>query len=280
MKAYFEIYRDLNETVHCARHENNCCDPHFHSNIEIVYVITGQLEVTVESQHRILRAGEAAISDSYDIHTYGLVGPSSVQLLIIPVELVGSFTRMMKEKTFAEHFLLDQSLTREIYAAMQKLQAMDHQTETLLAKGYLYEILGLITKGMTMVEKRAESGIGNPVRNMLRYLEKHFREPIQINDLAKQFGYHPDYLSKLWSTTLGCGFREYVNVLRSRYAADLIRNSDMALTDIAFEAGFGSIRTFYRAFNAVYNLTPADFRTKVREESIDQSALKFFPSRT
>jgi AraC-like DNA-binding protein len=40
----------------------------------------------------------------------------------------------------------------------------------------------------------------------------------------------------------------------------MIKNSDMNISEIAYDSGFGSIRNFNRAFMEVYNITPTKYR--------------------
>lgn len=261
MDAYFEIWRDLNYDLHQSMAVNNNIDPHFHSNIEMLYVMDGEIEVTVGSHRSTLGPGAIAISDSYDIHSYKTAEHSLIRLLIIPLELAGSFLRISDGKTFATPFLVDGDSDKRIYNAMTELSKMD--MTSLAAKGYIYVILGILSEKLTLVPRSKDAVDIGPIRNILLYLEQHFREPIQLSDLAKKFGYNKDYLSRLWSSTLKCGFKQYLGVLRARNAANLIRNSDDSISSIAYSSGFNSQRTFNRAFRELYNMTPAQYKKSI-----------------
>ena len=54
-----------------------------------------------------------------------------------------------------------------------------------------------------------------------------------------------------------------MNALRYRHAAQLISNGKLDLTEIAFMSGFGNYRTFNRAFNQAYGLTPSEYKDKI-----------------
>lgn len=260
MDAVFEMGRDQNFELFQRIAVDDHYDPHFHSNIEIVYVLEGEMEITIGNDRRTLGKGSLAISDSYHIHAYRTPAHSRVRLLIIPLELVGSFSRMSEGLTFATPFLIGGDADQKIYRAMTELETVDPRS--LAAKGYIYVILGTLAERLTLVPRAKNSGDIGPIRNILLYLEHHFREPIQIGDLAKQFGYNKDYLSRLWVSTLGCGFKQYLGVLRARYAANMIGNSDERISDIAFASGFNSQRTFNRAFRDLYGMTPAEYKKR------------------
>ena len=56
-------------------------------------------------------------------------------------------------------------------------------------------------------------------------------------------------------------FNGYINALRLEYALNMMREQpDVPIKAIAYDAGFNSIRTFYRAFEKVYGKTPAEYK--------------------
>ena len=71
---------------------------------------------------------------------------------------------------------------------------------------------------------------------------------------------HPDNLSKLFNAYKKMRIGDYINGLRVREAAALLGTTDQSVTDIAFEVGFESLRTFNRAFAREMNTTPEQYR--------------------
>ena len=67
-------------------------------------------------------------------------------------------------------------------------------------------------------------------------------------------------VSKMLSGRLGIGFVDHIRYLRCQYAANLIKRTDKSLTEISYECGFGSTRSFNRAFIATFGLTPTEYR--------------------
>ena len=63
-------------------------------------------------------------------------------------------------------------------------------------------------------------------------------------------------LKKYYNTTLS----EYINELRLSYAYNLIINTNLKITDICYEAGFGNLASFYTLFQKNYGTSPKNFR--------------------
>ena len=62
-------------------------------------------------------------------------------------------------------------------------------------------------------------------------------------------------------------FNGYINALRLEYALAMMREQpDVPIKAIAYDAGFNSIRTFYRAFEKAYGKTPAEYKDTLSEK--------------
>lgn len=260
MQAFFEISRDHENTYAIMPRHDNFCPPHFHSNIEVVYVADGEIEVTVNGQTRLLTKGCASIANSYDVHTYQTIGHSDTRILIIPVDLVSRFERTMQSKCFSCAFLMPGPCTDEISRVIDRLENNPAPPGSLATLGYLYTILGLFIDNLEVVPMGFGTGATSLIRHILFYLERHYLEPITLENVAKACGYNKCYVSRLFNTTLGCGFNRYVNILRVRHAARLIRTTNESLEEIAYQSGFQNVRNLNRYFQIFYNTTPGQYK--------------------
>ena len=82
---------------------------------------------------------------------------------------------------------------------------------------------------------------------------------LTLASVAHDLGYHPNYLSHLFKSRLRIGFHQYLTLLRLREAVLLMKNENKSITECAFESGFQSLRTFYRAFEAEFGCSPRAF---------------------
>ncbi len=261
MSAFFEIDRESDRKIHIFRTANNNCEPHFHSNIELVYVVDGNINVNINGQLRTLSDGCMSIANSYDIHCYSNINSDTI-VMIIPIELVNSYVASIRSKVFSTSFIEPSENTRQIRYIMQQLILSRDCENDLISKGCAYYILGLLCNCVKLIDKPDVSST-DLARKILVYLQQNYLNTLSIETLAKHFGYNKDYLSKFFNSYLGCGFNSYMNALRSRHAAQLISSGKSDLTDIAFMSGFGNYRTFNRAFLQSYGMTPSDYKKRI-----------------
>ncbi len=98
------------------------------------------------------------------------------------------------------------------------------------------------------------------------YIKENFRDDISREGLAEFSGMHYDYFGKLFKQYTGMKIGDYINELRIEEAADKLITTDMKVIDIAYETGFESLSTFYRAFQNVKKETPTDWQEKHRKK--------------
>ena len=68
------------------------------------------------------------------------------------------------------------------------------------------------------------------------------------------------YISHLFSDKLHISFNDYVNSLRVSHACRYLRDGTLSVTEVAAKVGFGTLRTFNRAFSKQIGCTPSAYR--------------------
>ena len=67
-------------------------------------------------------------------------------------------------------------------------------------------------------------------------------------DAARMARLSQRQFSSICRRLTGRSFIQHVNMVRTRKAVELLKNTDMSVTAIAFEVGYEELSTFYRAF--------------------------------
>ena len=98
-------------------------------------------------------------------------------------------------------------------------------------------------------------------KNILDWLAQNFQNPeINAAMTAEQFKISKKYLSQFLKEQTGKSYTEYVEELRLDHAMQLLRTTDLNITDIAEQCGFSTATTFYKAFRRKYQLSPSAVR--------------------
>ncbi|MBB5640280.1 AlkA N-terminal domain-containing protein [Cryobacterium roopkundense] len=99
-----------------------------------------------------------------------------------------------------------------------------------------------------------------------------------VPGLAAQLGYTPRHLTRVLVAELGAGPLALARAHRAQTARVLLVNTALSAADVAFAAGFGSVRQFNDTIAAVYERTPTELRSRharpgVREPGQAESGL-------
>ncbi len=85
-----------------------------------------------------------------------------------------------------------------------------------------------------------------------------------VEGLARQLGYSARQLNRILSEELGAGPLSLARASRAQTARTLLVSTDMLLSDVAFAAGFNSVRQFNDTISEVFALTPSALRAAAR----------------
>jgi AraC family transcriptional regulator of adaptative response/methylated-DNA-[protein]-cysteine methyltransferase len=98
------------------------------------------------------------------------------------------------------------------------------------------------------------------VARAVRLISEGFLDRASVSELAAKLGIGERHLHRLFLKHAGASPSEVAATRRVQRAKQLIENSDAPLAEVAFVAGFGSVRRFNEAFVATYARKPSWFR--------------------
>src|SRR6266436_5300590 len=111
----------------------------------------------------------------------------------------------------------------------------------------------------------AWTGTATTVARGMRLIEEGFLDRSSVDQLAGKLGIGPRHLLRLFLRHAGATPSEVAATRRVQSAKRLIDATAMPLSQIAFAAGFGSLRRVNDAFRATYGRAPSSFRGTIRE---------------
>ena len=103
------------------------------------------------------------------------------------------------------------------------------------------------------------------VRSAIKYMAGHFREPLQLLDVARYCGVSDAYLSRLFNRETGKSIPAYLLELRLQSARKRLLQSAKPVSEIALSNGFSSDTYFSRMFRKEYGMTPGQMREQERD---------------
>jgi AraC-like DNA-binding protein len=96
------------------------------------------------------------------------------------------------------------------------------------------------------------------------WIDAHSHRQIDLEHAAGQAGISPFHFLRLFSGVLGVTPHQYLVRSRLRHAARLLAEEERAITDIAYDVGFGDLSNFVRTFHRAAGVSPRKFREASR----------------
>jgi len=92
------------------------------------------------------------------------------------------------------------------------------------------------------------------------WIDANSHREVELEDVARQAGVSPFHFLRLFSGVLGVTPHQYLLRSRLRHAARQLADDVKAVTDIAYDVGFGDLSNFVRTFHRAAGVSPLKFR--------------------
>ncbi|MBP3391615.1 MAG: helix-turn-helix transcriptional regulator [Clostridia bacterium] len=239
--------------------------PHTHQELEIIYVVRGSCVAYANQRKEVLRPGDLFIAYPNQVHYYesAVWGVGSYVLLIFNASILYEMASQIEGHEPAEnavHIGIDTPLAKRLQEIAQ-------------IKGFYSDAKARYLIGLMMMDLLPKLKLSpivpeedTTVLMLLEYCRKHYREPLSLERLSKEFHLSRGYISQIFNRKINMSFTHFVNALRVHTAVKLLKNSDMKIVDIAEEVGYTSLRSFNRAFMEIANSTPTVYRRLYRKK--------------
>lgn len=123
-----------------------------------------------------------------------------------------------------------------------------------------------VVSGRTQKPPRANARDRRRVVETALWIDAHSHRSIALEDAAREAGVSPFHFLRLFSSVLGVSPHQYLVRSRLRHAARLLTDDERAVTDIAYDVGFGDLSNFVRTFHRAAGVSPLKFRQASRGE--------------
>lgn len=235
---------------------------HSHDFYEMELVTAGRGHQWINNECVALLPGSLYLCTPSDIHRIEADEP----LQIISVHFLPEIAKQMNlsQKLDAYTTELDsQMLSFFSHLAdsvlSEKKQKLPYQEQKLLSVTMLM-LVHLLREGTRLYFPAA----GQHVQVALKYIAENYTDPqLRMNEVAQISSLSACHFSTLFNSIVGCSFPEYLTSYRLRRAIILLAESELSITEIAYEVGFSTLSHFFRCFRDIYGCTPKQYRRKL-----------------
>ncbi|MBE6644957.1 MAG: AraC family transcriptional regulator [Ruminococcaceae bacterium] len=256
---FYEYHRDKSTKMAIFYGKSNIADRHFHRNLEIIYVLEGEIEATVGDESFVAAADEIIFVHNYYVHSFKPKTEYNKYVIIIPAEYCDDVDEMLKASTIPS-LCSDREFNRgDLKPIFDKMFSETDVMPPLVKKGYVNVIIGMLFGHYPSLSIKTPANIEIMV-DVLQYINLHYKEPLTLDGVAGVFGYNKYYFSRIFNRYIGESMSNYINVVRiQNFMRQAKREENPQIAKLAEECGFESMPTFYRTFSKIYGESPKSY---------------------
>ena len=234
-------------------------DPHWHKELEIIRIISGEFDIFINNNHHLLKAGDIAFINCKFLH-HGTPTNCKYECILCDIGIMARKNHKIFTSYIGPIINCESIITcvlspdySPLYNAVLNLfitlknQNLFYELTTLASLYSIFELLYQENKITKITAPKALTQ-ANTIAQLIHWIDLNFSEHITLDSLAQKAGMTPNYLCNLFKEYTGQTPTQYINSVRIENACTEMKQTDKSITQIALENGFNDISYFCKVF--------------------------------
>ncbi|MEG3633553.1 AraC family transcriptional regulator [Micromonospora palythoicola] len=115
---------------------------------------------------------------------------------------------------------------------------------------------------MSAPPRRASGDLLVHLRRARDHMDRHYTEALDLTAVAAVASVSKYHFQRLFTITYGCSPAAYLSQRRIERAQDLLRSTNLTVTEVCYAVGFASLGSFSSRFREVVGETPSEFQRR------------------
>ncbi len=245
--------------------------PHFHDYYEMFLLLEGEVTHFVNGEYFSLRKGSLVFIRPRDTHDYILRAGKSFSMLNITFteDTAMSLFEYLGGGFNTEH-LISSKLPPEVYLSdvdceyilshMATVSTIDEKEYMSVQTALRILLFRIFTRFFADFSDEISLDIPMWLSRLCAIMQKNGNFTYGIPRMVELSGKSREHLARSVKKHFGVTLSEFINDLRLRFVANMLKNSNHNIADIIFESGFGNISWAYAEFKKKYGMTMSQYR--------------------
>lgn len=250
---------------------------HWHEDVEFIHILKGTMNYQVNGKKILLCEQDCLLVNSKQMHygySFHKQDCTFACILFHPSLFTGNQPLLQK---YIASLLENRDLEYLLVNAEHALHQEFSKTLTQIAElkqdapfGYELEIIGLmhllwtrlLQQSRLLPEETDEKAYSDLAvqRNMVSYICQHYTERLSLADIAASGNVSRSKCCSIFKYYLQQSPVDFLNHYRLEVSCNLLKHSDLTITDIAVACGFNHLSYYSKLFLRSYGCTPSQYR--------------------
>ena len=262
---------------------------HWHELLEIVYILEGEISVSLDGRIFYARQGDIAIINSGMVHSFLNPLPGTMitifqfGLELFDHSLIDLRDRAVQKLVFDRKLFVSCDENRELHSKLEQLllsirREFNEKEDGfhLAIKSKIYELalvfLREIPAGTPASKEVVKHNYNHQIlERVFSFIHGNSGNPgIDLGNAAEAAALSKFYFARFFKEQTGQTFHTYLSQVRISRVKEYLSESDLPVTEIAYLCGFSSLKTFNRLFKTYTGVSPSTYRSGYRDDILPQ----------
>lgn len=240
--------------------------PHTHSHVELFYIVGGKGQFLIEDQLYPVSTNQLVIINPNVMHTEVSLDVQPLEYIVLGIE---GIELPIGEESDGRFCVLDHRDSAEIFSCLRNIlreMEIKHAGYEDICQAYMEILIIRLMRNSGLsapVEPQSVSG-NRQCAAVRRYIDLHFKEPLNLNQLAEEAHMNKYYLSHTFKREYGVSPINYLISRRLEESKYLLAETDLSMSQISQLLGFSSLSYFSQAFRRTQSVSPMEYRQNTR----------------
>lgn len=254
-----------------------CCErgyvvePHSQACHEISYIVSGKGFFFVDGERIPVSEGDLIFNNKNCIHAIEADKDSMLRYLYMGFDFRGQAEGQNVQELFDYYNQKNYFCKKDqndIYIPFARgIDEFSTRSpfHDLMIKNYCQQILVLAFRdiqqsGEYLLHKdRSDNALGHLAYTLIKYIENNIYDIKSIREISEKMGYSYTYLSHFFSDHTGMSMQRYINLKKIEKAMELLKYSDLTVTQVAEKLHYETVQSFSKAFRKNMGFPPSQY---------------------
>ena len=296
MPTFIELKDDCSEKVHydysdypiyihrafLSQYPNYTAPNHWHDDIELIAVLSGEMKYYVNGEIINLQCGDGIFVNARQMH-FGFSDTKSEcdficvllhpRLLCFTHSSEQDFVLPLIHNNEAAFVVLHKEISwqREIFNQIQLMHRNKNtKTAPMKTQAAFSTIWSLLYENVPRANNKEypQSPDLTIIKNMVGFIQRNYNKKINIADIARSGAVGQSKCCKLFGKYFSQTPNMYLTQYRLNKSIELLRHTDMSITEIALSVGFSGASYYAETFRKFIGKSPSAFRNHNKKRTV------------
>lgn len=256
-----------------STYPNYAAPVHWHDDIELIAVLSGEMQYNVNGEVIVLKEKEGIIVNARQLHFGFSEKRKECDFICILLHPLMLCTTPAYERDFVLPVLNNKNaafvkLNKEIIWQKEILEDIeymfsvkDEKSAPIKVQTLLWNIWVRLYENITHENRSEIQNVDLSIlKNMIGFIQKKYAVKISLADIAASGAVGQSKCCKLFAKYIGQTPIMYLTQYRLDKSTKLLKNTDMTVTEIAHTVGFNGSSYYAEAFHKWYGISPSEYR--------------------